>query len=150
MKIISHRGNKNGPNPRLENNPDYVVAAINSGFDVEVDIRMTNGELYLGHDFGQFKIGFDFLLSYGLNLWIHCKNVEAAKALVIFPELNVFCHSSDSFTISSQGDVLLPPESKPYQKSIIMMPELSHHDLVGIKIAGVITDYPIKYSTKCK
>ena len=35
MKIISHRGNLNGPNEELENRLDTVEKAIESGFDVQ-------------------------------------------------------------------------------------------------------------------
>ena len=38
MKIISHRGNLNGPNKNLENRLDTIEKAIQLGFDVEVDI----------------------------------------------------------------------------------------------------------------
>ena len=32
--LISHRGNLNGKNVDFENHPDYIMAAINKGFDV--------------------------------------------------------------------------------------------------------------------
>ena len=150
MKIISHRGNKNGPNPKLENNPDYIVAAINSGFDVEVDVRVTEGELYLGHDFSQFKITLDFLIENSYHLWIHCKNIESAAVLRMHSELNIFCHKEDDFTMSSFGYVLTPPNTYPHKRCITMMPELSRWPIETAKIAGIITDYPIKYSLQCK
>jgi hypothetical protein len=37
MKIISHRGNLNGSSTDIENHPTYIQAAINAGYDVEVD-----------------------------------------------------------------------------------------------------------------
>ena len=50
MKIISHRGNIRGAIPDKENRPSYIDCAIGSGYDVEIDLRMIDGELWLGHD----------------------------------------------------------------------------------------------------
>ena len=38
MILISHRGNIDGPNPKLENSPEYIQLAMEKGFDVEVDV----------------------------------------------------------------------------------------------------------------
>ena len=38
MILISHRGNINGPNPEMENNPEYIQKALDLGYDVEVDV----------------------------------------------------------------------------------------------------------------
>ena len=48
MKIISHRGNIRGASPDKENRPSYIDCAIGSGYDVEIDLRMIDGELWLG------------------------------------------------------------------------------------------------------
>ena len=37
---IAHRGNTRGPNPEKENQPEYILQAINEGFDVEIDVWM--------------------------------------------------------------------------------------------------------------
>lgn len=37
MRIIAHRGNLNGPTTK-ENHPDYLLQAIEAGFDAEADI----------------------------------------------------------------------------------------------------------------
>ena len=47
MKLISHRGNINGKQLDLENDPKYIENAIKQGYDVEVDIWYTDG-FYLG------------------------------------------------------------------------------------------------------
>ena len=46
MKIISHRGNIRGPVPGRENAPSYIDCAIGNGYDVEIDVRSVNGELW--------------------------------------------------------------------------------------------------------
>ena len=50
MLYISHRGNLDGINPELENNPKYISNALEKNFDVEVDAWFVNGKFYLGHD----------------------------------------------------------------------------------------------------
>ena len=47
MKIISHRGNLEGRIPEDENNPDYIHEAIESGFDVEIDLWLYENGFYL-------------------------------------------------------------------------------------------------------
>ena len=62
MKLIAHRGNINGPNQEMENNPDYILNTLRFGYDCEIDVHLINNELYLGHDAPTYKITVDFLL----------------------------------------------------------------------------------------
>ena len=64
MKIISHRGNLNGPNKNLENRLDTIEKAIQLGFDVEVDILLIENQLYLGHNKPQYKVDKETLSTY--------------------------------------------------------------------------------------
>ena len=50
MILISHRGNIDGKKPHLENQPDYIDEAIALGYDVEIDVWLIDGVLFLGHD----------------------------------------------------------------------------------------------------
>ena len=50
MKLISHRGNIDGRRPDLENNPDYILKAIDKGYDCEIDVWLLKNTIYLGHD----------------------------------------------------------------------------------------------------
>ena len=92
MKAISHRGNIKGAVPDKENRPSYIDCAIGNGYDVEIDIRSIDGELWLGHDQAQYKIEHKWLEERKKYLWIHCKNLEAAKECNIY---NSFIHHSD-------------------------------------------------------
>ena len=56
MKIISHRGNIRGPVLDKENRPSYIDCAIGSGYDVEIDVRYSEGALWTGHDQPQYRI----------------------------------------------------------------------------------------------
>ena len=47
MILISHRGNTNGKFESYENEPMYIDKAISDGFDVEIDVWMTDGQLFL-------------------------------------------------------------------------------------------------------
>ena len=44
MKLISHRGNLEGPNPERENHPDYIYGALQAGYDVEIDVWWVEGK----------------------------------------------------------------------------------------------------------
>ncbi len=82
MIIISHRGNIRGPIPDKENRPSYIDCAIGNGYHVEIDIRSIDGELWLGHDFPQYKVDHNWLDKRRHYLWLHCKNLEAAKGML--------------------------------------------------------------------
>ena len=92
MRIISHRGNIRGRVPGRENAPSYIDCAIGNGYDVEIDARLIDGELWLGHDQPQYKITWNWIFQRQKNVWVHCKNVEAAKFCQIFQS---FCHTGD-------------------------------------------------------
>ena len=126
MKIISHRGNLNGPRERTnkeqENNPDVVDFVIKKGYDVEIDIRQINNNLFLGHDVPNYLINLDWLLENKNSLWIHCKNLEALM-LLAEEDLNIFWHQNDDFTLTSSGHIWTYPGKRLSKKSIAVMPE---------------------------
>ena len=83
IKLISHRGNINGCNPKLENTPDYIKDAIHLGYDVEIDIWYSNNTLWLGHDNPEYQIDLHFLLE-NAN-----KSLEAGCNLVLYCSGNI-------------------------------------------------------------
>jgi len=145
MKIISHRGNIRGPNPKKENMPLYVDEAIGLGFDVEVDVRVIDGKVYLGHDGPDYEVDLDWLLERRHNLWVHCKNLEAAHWLAT--DLRCFCSISDPFCFITQGYLWLNDlEVEPTDNCIV--PLLHTDDLKRYRFMGepwgVCTDYPME------
>ena len=42
MRLISHRGNIEKKINKKENDPDYLLNALDNGFDVEIDLRVNN------------------------------------------------------------------------------------------------------------
>ena len=141
MKIISHRGNIRGPVPDKENRPSYIDSAISNGYDVEVDIRSIDGELWLGHDEPQYKIDHNWLNKRRHYLWIHCKNVEAAHECWAY---HSFCHTNDPFTYTTTGKIWLHDLSLKIDSDTII-PLISMED-IGKSINGnpyaICTDYP--------
>lgn len=141
MKIISHRGNIRGSVPDKENRPSYIDCAIGNGYDVEIDIRSINGELWLGHDGPQYKIDHNWLDKRKQYLWIHCKNLEAAKECWKY---HSFCHSDDPFTYTSTEKIWLRDLSMKINENVII-PLIDIEDLKkeinGVPYA-ICTDYP--------
>jgi len=104
MKIISHRGNINGPVLEKENRPSYIDCAIQLGYEVEIDIRFIDGEFWLGHDLPQYKIEKNWMLLRKENLWFHCKDINSCLELIkINKDFNYFCHSQDPYVLTSKN-----------------------------------------------
>lgn len=146
MRFISHRGNINGPDSDLENNPDYVLNALRAGFDVEVDMRFYLGKMYLGHDAPQYQITDQWLYAHSNNLWIHCKDSEALS-FCIDNGLHCFFHNIDAYTITSRGFVWAYPGINIASKlCICVMPE-NYESQTSLKIHnyyGACSDYVFK------
>ena len=143
MKIISHRGNIRGPVPDKENRPSYIDCAIGNGYDVEIDVRSINGELWLGHDEPQYKVTHTWIRERKNSLWIHCKNLEAAKQSWIY---QAFCHTGDPFVFTSTGHIWLHDLGSVIDEKTII-PLLSKDDVKQFSHLyqnsfGVCTDYP--------
>jgi hypothetical protein len=100
MILISHRGNLRGKIPSQENHPEYVLKALELGFDVEVDFWSMDGVLSLGHDHPEWEVDTNFILQDGL--WLHAKNYEALQ-YGLDKDLNVFWHQGDSVTLTNHG-----------------------------------------------
>jgi len=113
MILIAHRGNTTGPNHAMENNPEYVDAALKKGYHVEVDLFYDDTYGWrLGHDTPRYEIDWEWLVDDMRidRLWIHCKNLWALQELTykrsVGPRgsyLNFFYHERDHATITSNG-----------------------------------------------
>ena len=140
MIKISHRGNVHGPNPALENHPDYILQAIQWGFDVEIDLWYVNEQYFLGHDEPQYSIHFEFLQH--PKLWVHCKNTEAVVQLH-GSNIHYFWHENDTLTLTSKGFIWAFPGKQPIKSSIAVMPELYQDSLESC--IGICSDFVGKY-----
>ena len=144
MIIISHRGNLNGIDPERENNPIFIDDCISKGFDVEIDLRILNNKLFLGHDKPQYEVEIDWLLKRKNNLWIHVKEYEALnKIMPYIQNLQFFCHENDKFTLVSNGYIWSHDlQNKMNNRCII--PLLSKEQIESYKqrdFYAVCTDY---------
>ncbi len=142
MILISHRGNLDGPNQRLENNPEYIDTALKHNYDVEIDIWWINSNWYLGHDEPQYKIDEKWIYNRYKNIWIHAKNIDAIVNLIDKP-YNYFWHETDTITLTSKKHIWSYPGKQKIKNSIAVMPEIYNDDIS--ECLGICTDYVIKY-----
>ena len=141
MNLIAHRGNINGPQPKLENSPEYLDKALDAGYDVEIDIWLINDKLFLGHDGPQYQTTLDYLSN--SHFWCHCKNIEALKYLL---ENNIHCffHKTDDVTLTSKGIMWTFPRKKLMEGSVCVMPEYGYDGNLD-SCSGICSDYVEKY-----
>jgi len=145
MKLISHRGNLEGPNPERENHPDYIIEAIQAGYDVEIDVWFKDGKFYLGHDEPQYLFPYDLLNGYYNKLWIHCKDMDSLSNLNELDssgqKLNYFSHENDLGVLTSKGYIW---SANVYKRGILVMPEVFNKE-PNKDTLGVCSDYITKY-----
>lgn len=139
MKIISHRGNLNGKDEAYENSIEAVSAAINYGFDVEVDVWYNKNKFYLGHDEPQYEVEIDFLLND--KIWCHAKSSESLHQL-ISNDIHCFWHQKDDFTITSRKIVWCYP-GKICSNGIVV--SLGGPVQFKTSVYGICTDDPIAW-----
>ena len=142
MILISHRGNTEGPNLRLENHPTRIDGAIGNGFNCEIDVRIVNNKIYLGHDNPQHLINIGWLYDRKDSLWIHCKDLETLEKFnTHYSNFNYFFHDSDLGVLTSHSYIW---SANNVNNGILVMPELfntkpDEHTL------GVCSDYIKNY-----
>ena len=141
MKIISHRGNLNGPNPSTENSITAINIALYHGFDVEIDVWYKNNNWYLGHDKPKYFINESFLQN--KKLWCHAKNLDALNLMLKNNKIHSFWHQNDDFTLTSKSYIWTYPTKEIKDNSIIVL--RSKKDKVPKKCFGVCTDFPLTY-----
>lgn len=146
MRLIAHRGNLAGPH-KDENKPEYILNAIQAGFDVEVDLwRNEKQQLYLGHDSPQYLIDYSFLKSNRKYLWCHAKNLEALAYFVEQDDgLNYFWHENDKYTLTSLGYVWVYPGHPLSFNSIAVKPEKLYSNDELSQCYGICTDNVYDY-----
>jgi hypothetical protein len=132
MIFISHRGNMDGPNPALENSPDYIDKAILAGLTVEVDLRLIGNQYFLGHDYPTYAVDFEWLNHRRNYLLLHLKDIYALHTMI--PQFHYFCHVNDPYTFTSQGRVWL--------HNLDMMPD--DRTIVPLMTKDLIRSYTLK------
>ena len=153
MRRISHRGNIAGPQPSKENTPSYIQAAIDRGYDVEIDVRLIGDCLYLGHDNPDYQVDLSWLLARKENLWIHTKNFKAMDFLIPHG-LRVFYHQNEKHVcIGNTRNLWSCDLLEATEKSVVPLMGLEeierHKSLVG-GFAGVCSDYIGQLDSVCE
>ena len=144
MRLISHRGNISGRIIEAENHHDYINDALCLGYDVEIDVWMIDGKMFLGHDEPQYKITIDWIDDRSHRLWVHCKNIEVLEYLNKYDyDINYFWHETDTVTLTSKNYIWAYPGKQPIKNSIAVMPEINNDDIT--QCIGVCSDNINKY-----
>lgn len=146
MILIAHRGLVNGPNKKIENNPNTIKQALNEGFDVEIDLRFNDAKLYLGHDKPKYETTLDFITMPGL--WIHCKTIETLLFCIKhISHTNFFFHEEDPCTLTSKGWIWTHPNTPILtEKTIAVVPERTKNieEMRKLICGGICSDYVSK------
>jgi len=144
MNLISHRGNIDGPRLDKENSPNYINEAIETGYDVEIDIWFVNNKWYLGHDNPTYEIKYNFL--FDSRFWLHAKNGEAFYKLLNDKNyyFNVFWHTNEDWILTSKKYIWTYPNKILYPNSICVLPELGYVGELD-KCYGICSDYVLRY-----
>ena len=145
MKIISHRGNLDGPNLELENSPMYIDKALSIHYDVEIDVWLIDNIWYLGHDKPTYIINFDYLSNY--KFWLHAKNGDAFYELLQDEKHHVFWHTTEDWVLTSKKYIWTYPNKYLYPDSVCVLPELSTYDSINHCYA-ICTDFCNAYNVQ--
>ena len=140
MIFISHRGNLDGSNQKKENKIEYILNALDSKFEVEVDVWFKKNKFYLGHDEPQYQVDLEFLSN--KKFWIHTKNLECFYEISKY-DLNFFWHEDDKVVLTSKGYFWNYPGTKLSKKSICVLPE--KNDEKSVDCLGICSDYIKNY-----
>ena len=141
--LIAHRGNINGPNPERENHPEYILEALNQGYNVEVDLwwkKSLMDEWFLGHDEPQYRTHKKLLHRDGV--WIHCKDYKTFQRLAD-TNLNFFYHTDEDYVLTGHNFIWAYPGKPGTENTICVMPE--YYDTPVEGFAGVCSDFVEKY-----
>lgn len=154
MLFISHRGNLNGPIPERENSPDYIDEANSAGFMAEVDIKVIDDQVILGHGEQSYPVSWQWLSQRSERLLLHLKNREAVRVIPDYwSHFRYFCNEKDEFSFTSSGFILCWSKhpnrygwGSKYMLPLIDLADIEQYD--EISAGAVISDYPLKCKEK--
>lgn len=130
QKFIAHRGNVKGRTVTDENKPQLIETLNAKGVACEVDVWYDGSDFWLGHDKGDYKVTFEWLMNFLPLRLYHCKNRQALDTLHrlcgrLGYEVNLFYHTDEDYVLTSRGHIIVKPDQFCLPDSIEMMPELS-------------------------
>ena len=143
MILIAHRGNTEGINLDRENHPDYIKAAQDKDYQVEIDVWYENDKWYLGHDEPQYEVKREYL--YDPFYWCHAKNIDALRNLSSLG-IHCFWHQTDDVALTTLGYIWTYPGRPLTLKSICVLPETVSYTSQEIEdAAGICSDFIDNY-----
>lgn len=140
IRLIAHRGNTAGPKPERENDPEYLLNAVDKGFDCEVDVWFINDRLWLGHDEPTYAVTQNFISNNAF--WNHAKNLEALEFMLV-NNIHCFWHEQDERTLTSKGYIWTYPNKQVTTKSVICLQ--NEKDAVPEGCFGICSDWVSNY-----
>lgn len=135
MLYISHRGYIEGPDKKLENNPENLSYLTSKNIHIEVDVRYHRKNFYLGHDEPKYRIDKKFLEQ--SNLWCHAKDTQTLDEIRNL-KCHYFWHQNDDYTLTSKGYIWVYPGKTLIKNCIAVLPE--NHDQDLSNCYGICTD----------
>ena len=138
MILIAHRGNFNRVDPERENTLSYLYAAIEMGYDIEVDIRLTSSGFMLGHDNPVYPITESQIQEISKHAWFHAKNYDALVSLTKDGH-HVFAHDQDLWALTSRN-IVWSHKHQCNPNGIVCMPNLEIDRDIIISAKGVCHD----------
>jgi hypothetical protein len=151
---ILHRGLSSGPDRIIENNISHIRQMLDDGWSVEVDLRMNDGVVYIGHDEDSVNIlpeqDLEILLIHP-RVYIHCKNLEMCSYLSSLKIVGCkyFVHDTDDATLTSNGKIWCYPRKWCNTNCIVVLPEndehISKNVLTKSYVYGVCSDFTPSY-----
>ena len=144
-RLIAHRGNVCGVQAERENTLGYLKEALAAGFEVEVDVRIDSGQLWLGHDAPTQAVELGFLMD--ARVWTHCKTVATYLELGKHKDVNAFFQDHDEIAPTTRGFLWHHSRSRTFgDRSIATWLTLdASRGLEQVELAGICTDEPVRY-----
>ena len=140
--IISNNGNINGPNSAKygKNNIESIKNAIEYGFDVKVDVWMSNNNICCGNYNNLIPIDKYYLIHN--KIWFNCMDILSFHYLKEIKGSRAFLNMKDSLSFNNK---FWTTNKNLTKNSIALLPELQFGwDLTFCY--GICTDYPEFYS----
>jgi FkbM family methyltransferase len=134
--FISLRGNVYGNNPEQENNPEYVLKAIEEGFYVTIDVWVIDNKIFLGNNEPKYDIKISFL--FNKKIFCFARNIEALKLMIQFRNKIHYSIYNNDYHLTSKGLVLTNNINELNEKIIHIVPENIDY-----------TNYKIENLNKC-
>ena len=107
-----------------ENDPNYIVEALNNGFDVEIDVWYKHGDVWLGHDNPTYPVDVQFIQL--PMFWCHAKNLDALHYM-IDADINCFWHQDDERTLTRKGFIAIANKLPEAQKNVHLLLRCNSH-----------------------